>query len=133
MSKELYGWINLKGEFEETSRWGHQNAECIQAIWDETGKQSELDGIEDCCQARIDADEHPEWHWYEMAQDDFRHEVVQIAYERGMIRVGTNGTDMHFEFGRGCLNDTGMKSCRYQACIKLAKEKGCRAKFENVH
>lgn len=129
---EIYGWITPKGEFEETKQWEHKGCKSIQDLWDELGYQDRLDGIEESCQSLIDDNEHPEWHRYEMAQDKFEWKVTREAYNRGFIRVGTLGMDMHFEYGSGCLVDGKLKACAFIVCKKFAETKGCAARFENV-
>ena len=130
---DKYGWLNLKGEFEECKRWGHFEAPCIQEIWDEQGFQDRVDDAEAGCLALIAEDEHPEWHTYEMCLDGLQGETIELAYKKGLIRVGTRGMDVHFEYGSGAMVDGVLKECRHKHALAFAKEIGCFPYFEHVH
>jgi hypothetical protein len=130
---DLYGWLNLKGEFEQCQRWGHAEAPSIQQIWEDEGWDKEARQIEAGCEALIAEDEHPEWPHYEMFVDDCRDSAVEIAYKKVLMRVGTKGMEMYFEYGSGAMVDGKLKKCRHQAAVAFAKSKGCTPVFEHVH
>ena len=130
---EIYGWLTPRGKFEECTRWGHFEAPSVLALWESEGYDERLADVEAGCQSDANAGEHPAWHCYDMAQSDFRSDLISQLYGLGFIRVGTNGMDIHFEYGSGCLVDGKLKACVFVACNALAKAKGCLPIFEDVH
>jgi len=130
---EIYGWITPKGEFEECAKFGHFESPSVLALWESEGYDDKLKGIKEDCENLINDNDHPEWHIYEMAKDDFLSELMDQLYELGYIRVGTQGMDMYFEYGNGCRVDDKLKACVHIACKAFADSKGCLPIFENVH
>ena len=112
----MYGWLTAKG-FAETDLHQHLNAECVRQLIEGNKELDELeeraDATDASCQEAADAGEHPEWHWYEMAYDDYICAVVRTCYDAGFIRVGTRGDEIHFEY-------KGELGARVDRCNSLA-------------
>ena len=99
----MYGWIIKGNAFKETGMYNHFSSknDWIEDIvgdkWSDM--QNELKGAADQCNELIEADEHPEWHTYEMLKDDLQFELYELMLDKGCVRVGTRygSKEIHFE------------------------------------
>jgi len=88
------GWVTNKGEIIECKVFEHFDADndIIQSIWREY--ENKLDDISSDCNFLIDTGEHPEWHNYEIAEDEFKYEATHRLYKMGFLRLGNYGTQI---------------------------------------
>lgn len=89
------GWITPTKEVIECDTYGHieviRDTPSLKRFVPDFDKEWEsLERIEQDCQERIDEDEHPEWHIYEMAESDFRADVWKRLMDAGCIRFYEN-------------------------------------------
>jgi len=83
------GWITDKGELIGCKSFHHKSI-----LWDYLKCQEvdslreRIEEVERECSELADAGEHPEWHVYEMCEYDAENKIVQIAYEKGFVRIG---------------------------------------------
>jgi len=128
-NREVFGWLSPRGNFYQADLFGH-----IEAV----GKSPELkrlvpnfdEEVADLERQRqykndlIDQGEHPEWHTYEMAEDDFKHSIIHALYANGCLRVGSNGSYMHFEGSPQAIKSL------FQKAKDLAEEYGKAPAFD---
>ena len=83
----ITGWITNKGKVIECKPFNHfcVQDETLLNIWDE--RQEEVREIEEICNARMEAGEHPEWHVYEIAESDCTAQAYSDAYDLGYLRL----------------------------------------------
>lgn len=87
------GWLTPAGTVLSSARFHHvemitQWDECppeVVAKWEEC--KTNIEEAEAGCRALSDEGEHPEWHTFEMAQDEQRWEFTTFLYDRGFIRL----------------------------------------------
>lgn len=100
-----FGWITNTGDVFSCAQYDHLSEEVLVLAksikgfreWYDSEYES-VKSIEQDCQALLDKDEHPEWHCYEMANDDFRSKCLTRLYEAGWIRFGSyDNTDYELE------------------------------------
>jgi len=103
MGKYITGWMTPTGNFIECETYCHfaailKHEELSDALelWGKT-KELELTGHYQDCQDLINQGEHPEWHGYEMAEDDVKYEARIKLLRKGFLRVGTQSNTVHFE------------------------------------
>lgn len=89
-----FGWISNSGECFGCEQWCHVSI--IEKIVIDEKIKTKIDEINESveetrkrCQELADNGEHPEWHSYEMADDDACAETVQHLFNSGWIRIGT--------------------------------------------
>jgi hypothetical protein len=132
MGKYLTGWMTPTGNFIECQTYCHFSAilkheELSAALegWGET-KRLELIRIYQGCQDLVNRGEHPEWHCYEMAEDDIKYEARIKLLRKGFLRVGTKGNTLYFE-GKS----HGIKKL-FQTAKDFAENHGMDYEFEKV-
>src|SRR6185369_5536854 len=99
---DVYGWLAPSGNFLKTEMYAHaaaigEHAELKALIPDYDSEIASLNDIRESCEERIEKDEHPEWHCYEMASSDVNYKIVCALKEAGCLRVGSTGNRMYFE------------------------------------
>lgn len=135
-SRLIYGWILPSRTVIRCSFYGHlpaiaKNDEAmsllpssLQNFWED------LEYIESECQALANKGEHPEWHCYEIAESDYRHQVRTALYNAGAVRFGTykisSSRIMTFE-GKG----NGLANLK-QKCEDFAEENDFIPEYERV-
>lgn len=93
--KTGFGWISNSGDLHACERYGHfeglskivEDPKFSQKIEEYDDR---LNSIQEDSEALIAQGEHPEWHVYEMAQDSYGSEIVDMAYKFGWIRIGVD-------------------------------------------
>ena len=100
------GWFTDKGDVIECSFYEHakvlMNKENISKLPEQVRKEVEegfarLKRIEKGSQELIDNGEHPEWHHYEMAADDFRRDIAASLYKHNWMRFRNDRGGMTIE------------------------------------
>ncbi|NJL70811.1 MAG: hypothetical protein HC888_03980 [Candidatus Competibacteraceae bacterium] len=125
----MSGWTTPSREFVQCSMYEH-----LQTVFDNeklhkyvekmaSFKDKMLDFNEDRC-AREESDEHPEWHSYEVAYDDFRRDVWRHLMNCNLIGIGKHGKEIYFEGKASTL--ASMKTWLED----FAEERGCVARLE---
>lgn len=128
-TKPMYGWLTPSRDYIETRVYGHvqeigKNPMLKKYIpWFDREWES-AEELARSSQEMLDQGEHPEWHSYEMAQDDLKTRVVSELYGKGLLRVGTQQGVMYFEGSPG-----GIKNL-YEYAKQFAESHGMSAKFE---
>lgn len=103
MKKYIYetgtGWITPSGKTIACNMYDHFHSIMnYPEVPDMTDLANDVQDAEDACQELCDADEHPEWHSYEMAENGAKWEAYNRLLEAGFIRVGLNRQDHVLEF-----------------------------------
>ncbi len=126
--QNIFGWLTPAREFVSCSAYGHlgiikdpvlkQYLPCLDA------EICRVEALKEQAESNILAGEHPEWHWYEMAQYSLEDCIVCSLYDAGCLRVGSYRDILCFE-GRS----SGIKNL-YQCGKDLAENHNMTAKFE---
>lgn len=99
-----FGWITHAGDVVHCDKYAHLSEEVL--VISESIKgfkrwyDSEYEIIKSAelgSQELIEKDEHPEWHHYEMLNDEFQSECLTKLYEAGWIRFGSYGNNYELE------------------------------------
>ena len=101
MSKNVTGWLTPSGDFISCSSYNHHNIvtdpRIRQWIWEWAEWLEDIESSEAGCKELKAEGEHPEWHNYEMACSSIGSKMCQAMKQRGFLRVGTMGDQLHFE------------------------------------
>jgi hypothetical protein len=84
----ITGWITPYGKVIETKpyeHFGEFNDQVLKDLW--LPYKEEIDSAYDCVQENIEADEHPEWHIYEICESDCITKAYEDAYKLGYLRL----------------------------------------------
>lgn len=101
MNKILYGWLLPNSEFVECPMYCHNDIRYHNYIKDRLGdwmeeRRSWLDELHEESIDLINQGEHPAWHVVEMAEDDYRWELMQRIHRIGCLRVGSINDSLYF-------------------------------------
>lgn len=98
----IYGWISPSGHFYDCDVLGHSKA--LKKIPEGRavveGIDDEIDDAKRECQKMEEeygTSTHAEWHVVDMLETDYLHNLYEAAYDAKFIRVGQNGSELHFE------------------------------------
>lgn len=114
----IYGWLDPSGQMHECDILGHVKLleklsigkSIVEAV-----KQEILDATRACEELeQLEGRIHAEWHVVEILESDFLYNVYEGAYEVGFLRVGSIGSELHFEGRRKFFTK------QYQICKELA-------------
>jgi hypothetical protein len=133
LAAKVAGWLCPNGEFIQCQLYEHidivsENPYFIEKVPKISDIIQHLEDVEAGCRDLADREgsHNAEWHCYEMACDDARHEIRRLLLNEGFIRVGESDEELYFE-GRPNV----LKS-RHQVCKDLAESYGTTANFEPV-
>lgn len=122
----IYGWIDKTGQFHECNVLGHSRL--LETI---PGGKAVIEAVEQeikheiqWCLERKERGEHPEWHNVDLLEGDYLHNLYEGAYEAGFLRVGSVGSELHFEGRRKVFTE------KYPICKELADYHDRRCVFE---
>lgn len=100
---EIFGWF-VKGNFYSVDKYEHLtklDGELLRLAYlthpNFARLHSEISSIHSDCEYRILTGEHPEWHIYEMAVDEYQSKLIKYLYDGGWIRVGSSDETIYFE------------------------------------
>lgn len=97
----MTGWYLPTGKFVECPLYKHFSMTTISELREYTNSfdalQEELDGIRKSCDWLYENGDHPEWHCYEIAENQMQWQLSKELYNNGCIRVGERSGTLHFE------------------------------------
>lgn len=109
--KHGFGWISPSGRLIPCSQWGHYDViindeEIESAIPWIHASWGGVEAAREECENLANSGEHPEWHIYEIAEDNFRYKVWEALMSAGFLRVGTSvyGKIVEIEGSRDTLS-----------------------------
>jgi hypothetical protein len=126
------GWITRQAEFIPCGWHEHTKSEIIKQLnldndvllWYEKQKEDLEEGYKSKLEwAKREGNCNAEWHTYEIANDNFRYELVEKIYESGLIRVGFFKNEIHLE----CTTYAYINLKDYMETLKE------EALLENIH
>jgi hypothetical protein len=128
-NQKIFGWMSPRGNFYPSEVYEH--LESIGKIPElkalVPNYDQEMEAIEHLARwsrTQMDLGEHPEWHSYEMAKDEFAPKAIEALYAAGCLRVGSVQNVIHFE-GK----PAGIQNL-HQKAKDFAEEHGMIAKFD---
>jgi hypothetical protein len=129
MNSNVFGWLGPRGKFYACKAWDHiksinDHADLVALVPDYESIKSEVNSARELCQSLENAEEHGEWHHYEMAVDDANAFMTTSLYQAGCLRVGSVGDRMSFEGTSSAIKQL------YQVAINLAESHGKTPAFE---
>ncbi len=127
--QKIFGWLSPRGNFYQVDMFQHIEAvekvpELKNLIPNFDDEVAALEHLRQWSNDQIEAGEHPDWHTYEMASDDFKYSIIKSLYNAGCLRVGSSGSSIHFEGKSPAISNL------YQKAKDLAEEHGMQAVFE---
>jgi hypothetical protein len=126
-----FGWLSPTNKFYpcdgklnhiETAR---NNSE-LRAVLDYEDEEEQLENIYNYCQNRQDIGEHPDWHDYEMEEDDMIEAIPHILYSKGFLRVAESNDILFFEGASEAIR------AKYQLCKEVADMFDKKVEFSPV-
>lgn len=83
----ITGWITNKGKIIECKPYNHFDVDDddLLNLWDEYVQEIQI--AFNMCNGLAEAGEHPEWHYYEITQNDCKNEAYSDAYKLGYLRI----------------------------------------------
>jgi hypothetical protein len=133
LAAKVAGWLCPNGEFIQCQLYEHieivsENPYFIKKVPKIGDIISKLDEMHRDHSELADREgsHNAEWHIYEIACTDARHEIRRLLLNEGFIRVGESNEELYFE-GRPNV----LKS-KYQVCKDFADSYGTTANFDPV-
>lgn len=118
---EIFGWLTPNNSFEPCEAYQHmeviRNLPEAMDIPEISKRFLELDEINKECKAKIDADKHPNWHIYEIAESALKDDLYSLLLKHRFIRMGEveRTNIIHFEATPETIKD------KMQTCIDFAE------------
>lgn len=126
----MTGWLKSDGTFIECPSYEHVKVLLalpeVQSIEKVKKLLNELENLEKMCLADQEMGEHPEWHRYEILQDESYHEIYKKILDIGFIRICERGDTIYFEGRSNHLKN------RYQKCKDFADSYGAYCLFSKI-